>query len=133
MSTEKANPQAQASQVLPSLPVKGIAQIALVVKDLDQTVKNWRELAIMVVAAFVIDAIVLTQADWLLYPITILSIVGPLLLLGFMGAVIVLTTRNLVNNIDRWRQLSLPLMSGIALGLVLITIMDVFRAAVTGG
>ena len=99
----------------------------------DQTVKNWRELAIMVIVAFVIDAIVLTQADWLLYPITILSIVGPLLLLGFMGAIIVLTMRNLVNTIDRWRQLALPLMSGVALGLVLITIMNVFRAAVTGG
>jgi uncharacterized membrane protein len=99
----------------------------------DQTVKNWRELAILVVVAFALDAIVLTQADWLLYPITILSIVGPLLLLGFMGAIIVLTTRNLVNTIDRWRQITLPLMSGIALGLVLITLMDVFRAAVTGG
>ena len=99
----------------------------------DQTVKNWRELAIMVIAAFVIDAIVLTQADWLLYPITILSIVGPLLLLGFMGAIIVLTTRNLVNTVDRWRQLALPLMAGVALGLVMITIMNVFRAAVTSG
>jgi uncharacterized membrane protein len=99
----------------------------------DRTIKNWRELAILVVAALAIDAVVLTQADWLLYPITILSIVGPLLLLGFMGAVIVLTTRNLVNSVDRWRQLALPLMSGVALGLVLITIMNVFRAAVTGG
>jgi uncharacterized membrane protein len=99
----------------------------------DRTVKNWRELAILVVIAFAIDAVVLTEADWLLYPVTILSIVGPLLLLGFMGAVIVLTVRNLVNVVERWQQLILPLMSGIALGLVLIVIMDVFRAAVTGG
>lgn len=98
----------------------------------DRTLKNWRELAVLMVIAFGLDAIVLTQADWLLYPITILSIVGPLLLLGFMGAIIVLTVRNLVNTVDRWRQLILPMLSGVALGLVLITVMDIFRAAVTG-
>src|SRR5512136_14855 len=97
----------------------------------DRSVRNWRELFVMMLAAFVLDAVVLTQADWLLYPITILSIFGPLLLLGFMGAIIVLTMRNLANSIDRWRQLTLPLFAGVALGLVLITIMDVFRASVT--
>ncbi len=99
----------------------------------DRTLKNWRELAILMVIAFALDAVVLTQADWLLVPITLLSIIGPLLLLGFMGAVIVLTMRNLVNVVNRWQQLLLPLMSGIALGLVLITLMNVFRAAMTGG
>ena len=52
------------------------------------------------------------------------------LLLGFMGAIIVLTMRNLANSVDRWRQLAAPLLAGVALGLVLITIMDVFRASV---
>ena len=97
----------------------------------DRSVKNWRELLVMMLVAFALDAVVLTQADWLFYPITILSIVGPLLLLGFMGAIIVLTMRNLANSVDRWRQLAAPLFAGVALGLVLITIMDVFRASVT--
>jgi uncharacterized membrane protein len=97
----------------------------------DRSVKNWRELIVMVLVAFALDAIVLTQADWLFYPITILSIAGPLLLLGFMGAIIVLTMRNLVNSVDRWKQMALPMFAGVALGLVLITIMDVFRASVT--
>jgi uncharacterized membrane protein len=97
----------------------------------DRSVKNWRELFVMMLVAFALDAVVLTQADWLFYPITILSIFGPLLLLGFMGAIIVLTMRNLVNSADRWRQLAAPLFAGVALGLVLITIMDVFRASVT--
>ena len=96
----------------------------------DRSIKNWRELIALMLAAFALDAVVLTQADWLFYPITILSIVGPLLLLGFMGAIIVLTMRNLANSVDRWRQLALPMFAGVALGLVLITIMDVFRASV---
>ena len=96
----------------------------------DRSVKNWRELLVMLLAAFALDAVVLTQADWLFYPVTILSIFGPLLLLGFMGAIIVLTMRNLANSVDRWRQLATPLLAGVALGLVLITIMDVFRASV---
>ena len=54
-----------------------------------------------------------------------------LLLLGFMGAIIVLTMRNLANSVDRWRQLAAPMFAGVALGLILITVMDVFRASVT--
>jgi uncharacterized membrane protein len=76
----------------------------------DRSIKNWRELIVLMLAAFAIDAVVLTQADWLFYPITILSIAGPLLLLGFMGAIIVLTMRNLANSVDRWRQLAAPLL-----------------------
>ncbi|CAG0926353.1 hypothetical protein TFLX_00025 [Thermoflexales bacterium] len=97
----------------------------------DRTIKHWRELGVMVLAALAVDAVVLTQADWLFYPITILSIFGPLLLLGFMGAIIVMTTRNLVNTLDRWRQLALPLFAGVALGLVLITLMGLLRVTVT--
>ncbi len=97
----------------------------------DRSLKNWRELIVLVIVGLALDAVILTQADWLFYPITIVSIVGPLLVLGFMGAIIALTMRNLVNTIDRWRQLATPLFAGVALGLVLITIMDVFRASVT--
>jgi uncharacterized membrane protein len=97
----------------------------------DRSVKNWRELFGMLLVAFTLDAVVLTQADWLFYPITILSIFGPLLLLGFMGAIIVLTMRNLANSVNRWRQLATPMFAGVALGLILITMMDVFRASVT--
>ncbi len=99
----------------------------------DPAVKHWRELVIVVALVLAIDRLVLTQADWLLYPITILSLVGPLFLLSFMGAIIVLTLRNLANAVDRWRQLLAPLTVGVAFGLILIVIMDVFRAAVTAG
>jgi uncharacterized membrane protein len=99
----------------------------------ERSVKNWRELIVMVLAALVVDVVVLTQADWLFYPVTILSIVGPLLLLSFMGAIIVLTMRNLVNSVDRWRELAAPMFAGAALGLILITMMDVLRVTVTVG
>ncbi|HTP09223.1 MAG TPA: DUF2085 domain-containing protein [Anaerolineae bacterium] len=99
----------------------------------DRSLKSWRELIGLVLVAFALDAVILTQADWLFYPIIILSIAGPLLLLSFMGAIIVLTMRNLVNNIDRWKQMALPMFAGVGLGLVLITMMDFFRAAVTSG
>jgi uncharacterized membrane protein len=99
----------------------------------DRSVKNWRELIVLVLVALALDAVILTQADWLYYPIILLSIAGPLLLLSFMGAIIVLTTRNMVNTVDRWKQMALPMFAGVALGLVLITMMDFFRAAVTTG
>ncbi len=99
----------------------------------DRTVEDWRELFALVVAILAIDLLVLTTPDWLLYPITILSIVGPLFLLSFTGAVILLTLRNLANAVDRWRQMIAPLIIGVAFGLILITLMDVFRATATAG
>ncbi len=99
----------------------------------DPSVKHWRELLGVVMLVLAIDLLVLTQADGLFYPITIISIVGPLFLLRFMGAIIVLTTRNLANVVERWRQMLAPLIVGAAFGLILITIMDLFRAGVTSG
>ena len=99
----------------------------------EPTVRRWRELLLVVVLVVAIDWLVLTEANWLFYPITIMSIAGPLCLLSFMGAIIVLTTRNLANVVDRWRQLLAPLIVGAAFGLILITIMDLFRASVTSG
>ena len=99
----------------------------------DRTIKNWRELAILIVVCLGVDAIVLTQADWLFYPITLVSIIGPLFLLGLMGGIIVLTMRNIPNSVQRWPQFAGPLLAGVSLGLVLIILMDVLRATVTGG
>lgn len=99
----------------------------------DRSVKNWRELLVVVVILLALDAFVLTTPAWLLYPIAVISIIGPLLLLGFMGAIIVLTLRNLANTVERWRQMTAPLIVGVALGLILITLMDMFRVLVTTG
>jgi uncharacterized membrane protein len=99
----------------------------------DRTIKNWRELAILIAVCLGLDAIVLTQADWLFYPIVILSIVGPLFLLGLMGGIIVLTMRNMPNSVQRWPQFAAPLLAGVALGLMLITFMDILRVSVTAG
>lgn len=99
----------------------------------DRSMKNWRELLVMVVILLALDAFVLTTPAWLIYPIAVISIIGPLLLLGFMGAIIVLTMRNLANTVERWRQMTAPLIVGVALGLILITLMDLFRVLVTIG
>ena len=99
----------------------------------DPSVKNWREFFALLVVTLAIDAVILTTPDWLLVPITLVSIIGPLFLLSFMGALIVLTLRNLANGIDRWRQMISPMIGGMAFGLILITFMDILRAAVTAG
>ena len=95
----------------------------------DRTLKDWRELLPMLIVATVAIAIVLAQPDWLLYPIALISIGGALALLSLINSIFVLSALKLENAIGRWRQLAGPLLFGLALGLIEITLLDLLRAA----
>ena len=96
----------------------------------ERTIQSGRELATMLIAAAVVVGVVLTTADWLLYPIAIVTIGGALALLSLLNSVIVLSTLKLENALGTWRQMALPLMFGLAMGLIEITLLDALRAAV---
>ncbi len=95
----------------------------------DRTLKSWRELLSMLIVAAAAIAIVLAQPDWLLYPIALISIGGALALLSLINSIFVLSAMKLENAIGRWRQLARPLLFGLALGLIEVTLLDVLRVA----
>ncbi len=79
--------------------------------------------------AAAVVAIVLTQGDWLLYPVSIITI-GALGLLSTLNSVIILSTLKLENRLSQWRQMALPLVFGLAIGLIEITLLDAFRISI---
>jgi uncharacterized membrane protein len=93
----------------------------------ESTLKNWRELIAMLMVAGLAVALVLSGADWLLYPVSIITIGGALVLLSLLNSVIMLSALKLENALSHWRQLWLPLLFGGALSLIEITLLDMFR------
>ncbi|HZY43213.1 MAG TPA: DUF2085 domain-containing protein [Anaerolineae bacterium] len=95
----------------------------------NRTLKSWRELLPMLIVAAVAITIVQAKPDWLLYPIALISIGGALALLSLINSIFVLSAMKLENAIGRWQQLARPLLFGLALGLIEITLLDLLRAA----
>jgi uncharacterized membrane protein len=99
----------------------------------ERTIKNWRELAWLVLAAGIVIAIVLIATDYLLLPVSIITIGGVLLLLSILNSVIILSMRKLENALSSWRQLAFPMLFGLAVGLIEITFLVGLRVAVGNG
>jgi hypothetical protein len=75
--------------------------------------------------------IVLWQQPFLLYPLTILSTLGVLLMLGIVntGLVTILTRRE--GNARTWQDIILPAAMGLAVSFLMIGGMDWLRATIT--
>jgi uncharacterized membrane protein len=99
----------------------------------ERTIKNWRELGLLVVVVAIEIAIVLAFTDQLLIPISIITIGGVLLLLSLLNSVIMLSARKMENVVNGWRQLALPMLFGLALGLIEITALVAMRVSIGVG
>jgi uncharacterized membrane protein len=99
----------------------------------ERTIKNWRELSLLLLIVAIEIAIVIAFTDQVLIPISIVTIGGILLLLSLLNSVIMLSVRQLENAVSTWRQLALPLLFGLALGLIEITALVGFRASLGVG
>jgi uncharacterized membrane protein len=99
----------------------------------ERTIKNWRELGLLVVAVAIEIALVLAFTDQLLIPISIITIGGILLLLSLLNSVIMLSVRKMESAVSTWRQLALPMLFGLAVGLIEITALVAMRVSIGAG
>jgi uncharacterized membrane protein len=96
----------------------------------DRTLKGWGELLLVVNVVAVLVMLVLTEASFLLWPLVVLSMAGVIGLMALMNTSIVIILFKRVNVYAGWRDLSIPLMAGVALALVEFVALGAFRAAV---
>jgi uncharacterized membrane protein len=99
----------------------------------ERTIKNWRELGWLLLVAALEIAAVVVFTDQLLIPISIITIGGILLLLSLLNSVIMLSVGKLENAVSTWRQLALPILFGLALGLIEITALVAMRVSIGVG
>lgn len=92
----------------------------------------WRTFGLLLVLALIMDILVLSDADFVLYPLAVLSALAvPLLLTMVYGLFAVMVTRK-DNTYTRLSQAWLPLTAGFTIAMLQIVIFDILRFAITG-
>jgi uncharacterized membrane protein len=122
--------------------LNGLAVAGLIYPVFNQTVwrrvderpilNGARDLGRLLLVAAALIALVLTEADVVLYPLAVLSALGVVLLLTmlYMIGIVVLTGRQ--NALDGWRDAALPALAALTLALLQIGVIDAVRYAVFG-
>ncbi len=95
------------------------------------SVRDFKELALMVGAGGVVILLVLLELPVLLYPLAILSTLGVLLMLGSVNTMIVLALTRREGTALSWQQVILPVAIGLAFAFLEIGGMDILRAIIT--
>jgi uncharacterized membrane protein len=93
---------------------------------------DWKKLGILTVVILLIDLAVLTENDFVLYPIAILSVLGVLaLLIMVFGMVWILVMRQ-ENMFTSLKEMWMPFLAGTTLAFLMITAIDLLRLKLTG-
>jgi hypothetical protein len=93
---------------------------------------DWKKLGTLTVIILLIDLAVLTENDFVLYPIAILSVLGVLaLLIMVFGMVWILVMRQ-ENMFTSLKEMWMPFLAGTTLAFLMITAIDLLRLKLTG-
>jgi len=93
---------------------------------------TWKQLGILVGMMLVINLLILTENDLVLYPIALLSVLGVLTLLIMVFSMAWVLMMREENVFDSLSQMWLPFLAGTTLAFLLITVIDVLRFNLTG-
>jgi hypothetical protein len=93
---------------------------------------NFRDLGILIVLAVVMDLLVLPEWSWVLYPAAFISVGGVLLLLTMVYAMLWTMLMRQENAFSTLGTAWLPILAGLTITLLQITLIDLFRLWLTG-
>jgi len=86
-----------------------------------------KRLAVLMAIMLGLDLLILTDSDFVLYPVAIISAGGVLLLLTMVYAVLWVMLTRQENTFVAFRHLWLPILAGLTIALLQITVTDLFR------
>jgi len=93
---------------------------------------TWRTFPVLLALAVTLVLLVLPEWDWVLYPAYLLSAAGVLLLLTMVYAMVWAMLMRIENTFNSWREIGIPLLAGLTVALLQITLIDIFRLWLTG-
>jgi uncharacterized membrane protein YagU involved in acid resistance len=79
-----------------------------------------------------VDLGILSEQPVVLYPIAFLSVLGVLALLGIVFSIVWVIIMKQENAFERVKQLWLPIVAGLTLALLMISVIDLLRLKLTG-
>jgi hypothetical protein len=93
---------------------------------------SFRDFLLLLVLAVGVDLLVLSENPLVLYPLTLISAAGVLVLLTMVYTMVVVMVFKLENQIKGRLDLFYPLMAGFLIGLTQVAILDLVRFFLTG-
>jgi len=119
----------------------GLGMAVAVFVSLNQTLwKDWdtkqvlgrpRDFLILTALMLLADVLVLPEWDWVLYPMAFISAGGVLMLLSLVYGMLWTMIMRQENNFLHLRQAWLPILAGLTIALLQISVTDVFRLWLT--
>ncbi len=101
-------------------------------RDTRPAIESLRSVAILIGLALVMDIIVLTENPMFLYPLSLVSAVGVVVLLTMVYSMVWLMLLGTENRYQRLSQMALPLSVGLGLAILQIALLDFARYVLTG-
>lgn len=99
--------------------------------DASPALGSLKHLAMLIVIMAGLDLLVLSGLDFVLYPLAIISAGGVLLLLTLVYAVLWMMITRQENTFSALRNAWLPILAGLTIALLQITVIDLFRLWLT--
>ena len=93
---------------------------------------NWKQVLGLLLAAPILDSLVLLEIPWLLYPLSILSAGGVFVLLTMVYSMVLVMMFKKENTFDKVKQMILPLIGGFIFALLQVGVIDLLRFLWTG-
>lgn len=93
---------------------------------------HWKQVLILFLAAGALDAIILLEIPWILYPLSLLSALSVLMLLTMIYTMVIVMLSKKENTYEGLRQLIFPLIGGFCVALFQIGVIDLVRFLWTG-
>jgi uncharacterized membrane protein len=93
---------------------------------------NWKQIIGLVFAAGVLNALILLEIHWILFPLALLGAGGVLALLMIIYSMVLVMAFKRDNTFERFDQLLQPLLGGYMIALLQIGVIDLGRYLLTG-
>ena len=97
----------------------------------EKVISNGREMGYLLIPAALLIWTVQTQADFLLYPIATLSILGVLVMLTIVNTMIILIVARRDSKAESWRDAALPLLLGMLATFLELSVLGWVHLALT--
>ena len=94
-------------------------------------IENWKQFAGLLLGGLIIVFLIMSENPLILYPLSLISTVGILLLLTMIYTMVVLMLFKRENIAYKWQDLILPMSGGLFLALAQIALLDYGRFLLT--
>ena len=100
--------------------------------DEESAFDNWKQILGLLLAAAVMDILILLEIPWILYPLALIGSLGVVVLLTMIYSMVLVMITNHENQFAHLRDYWVPLVGGYIVALLQIGVIDLLRYLWTG-